>query len=219
MLTLPPQTLPSMLGEDLPPAYRRRITAFPDPSGALVFYGAVDRSRLPPDGAPHQQLAWGDPGSLFVSLSQEGDGRAPRGQATVIASVFTPARPWFDQPEPEYQGRKAAARRGIEAGLQRLLGIAPADWLHGELATPRGWAGWTGRPFGFVGGLGQHPSRFGPFGLASRSPLAGLWLCGDSIHPGEGTAGVSLSALMASRQLLAARGQLWRWRDADWAAE
>jgi len=218
VLTLPPQTLPSLLGDELTPAYGRRISAFPDPSGALVFYGAVQRSRLPPDCAPHQQLAWADPGSLFVSVSQEGDGRAPPGQATVIASVFTPARPWFDQPEPEYQHRKAAVRRGIEAGLQRLLGIAPADWLHGELATPRGWAGWTGRPYGFVGGLGQHPSRFGPFGLASRSPLAGLWLCGDSIHPGEGTAGVSLSALMASRQLLAARGRTWRWRDGGQAA-
>ena len=173
VLTLPPQSLPSLLGDALPPAYRRRIGAFPDPSGALVFYGAVDRGRLPPDCDPHQQLAWADPGSLFVSVSREGDGRAPRGQATVIASVFTPARPWFDGPEPAYQHRKDSARRGIEAGLQRLLGIAPADWLHGELATPRGWAGWTGRPFGFVGGLGQHPSRFGPFGLASRTPLTG----------------------------------------------
>lgn len=136
VLTLPPQTLPSLLADALPPAYRRRIRAFPDPSGALVFYGAVERSALPPDCAPHQQLAWADPGSLFLSVSREGDGRAPRGQATVIASVFTPARPWFDAPEPVYQDRKAAARRGIEAGLQRLLGIAPSDWLHGELATP-----------------------------------------------------------------------------------
>jgi phytoene dehydrogenase-like protein len=136
----------------------------------------------------------------------------------VIASVFTPARPWFDLPEPAYQERKAQSRLGIEAGLQRLLGIAPADWLHAELATPRGWAGWTGRPFGFVGGLGQHPSRFGPFGLASRSPLAGLWLCGDSIHPGEGTAGVSLSALMVCRQLLVGRGRHWSWRDGDQVA-
>jgi len=63
------------------------------------------------------------------------------------------------------------------------------------------------RPFGFVGGLGQHPSRFGPFGLASRTPLAGLWLCGDAIYPGEGTAGVSLSAFTACRQLLAASGR------------
>ena len=79
--------------------------------------------------------------------------------------------------------------------------------MHRELATPRGFAGWTGRPWGWVGGLGQHPLRFGPFGLASRTPLPGLWLCGDSIHPGEGTAGVSLSALMACRQLLQRQGQ------------
>ena len=37
--------------------------------------------------------------------------------------------------------------------------------------------------------------------------MQGLWLCGDSLHPGEGTAGVSLSALNASRQLLAERGK------------
>jgi phytoene dehydrogenase-like protein len=125
----------------------------------------------------------------------------------VIASVFTPARPWFEGEEAEYQARKQSALVGIEAGLEQLLGLAPQPWIHRELATPRGFAGWTGRPWGWVGGLGQHPLRFGPFGLASRTPMPGLWLCGDSIHPGEGTAGVSLSALMACRQLLQRRGQ------------
>ena len=151
-------------------------------------------------------------GSLFVSLSAEGDGRAPAGQATVIASVFTPARPWFGLEEATYQRRKQQALEGMQAGLQQLLGLAPADYHHVELATPRGFAGWTGRPFGFVGGLGQHPSRFGPFGLASRTPLPGLWLCGDAIHPGEGTAGVSLSAFNACRQLRAAQGAELRLR-------
>ena len=210
--TLPPQALPDLLGEQLPGGYRRRLSGLPDPSGALVLYGAVDREQLPTDLGLHAQLEWAEPGNLFVSLSAEGDGRAPRGQATVIASVFTPARPWFDQPEASYQRDKQRALAGIQAGLEQLLGVAPERWRHVELATPRGFAGWTGRPYGFVGGLGQHPSRFGPFGLASRTPLPGLWLCGDSIHPGEGTAGVSLSALMASRQLLAARGRTLRLR-------
>jgi len=212
VLTLPPQTLPALLGDGLPAAYRRRLTGLADPSGALVFYGAVERRRLARDDAAHWQLAQARPGSLFVSVSREGDGRAPVGQATVIASVFTPARPWHGLEETRYQARKEEALTGIQAGLEHLLGVGPRQWLHGELATPRGWAGWTGRPFGFVGGLGQHPLRFGPFGLASRTPLPGLWLCGDSIHPGEGTAGVSLSALMACRQLLARRGHPWRWR-------
>ena len=140
-------------------------------------------------------------------MSREGDGRAPAGEATVIASVFTAARPWFALEAAAYAEAKREALVGIQLGLERLLGVPAHGWRHGELATPRGFAHWTGRPWGFVGGLGQHPSRFGPFGLASRTPLAGLWLCGDAIHPGEGTAGVSLSALMACRQLLQARGR------------
>ena len=210
--TLPPQLLPALLGESLPEGYGKRIHGFPDPSGALVLYGAVERERLPQHFGLHAQLEWSDPGSLFVSISAESDGRAPAGQATLIASVFTPAKPWFGLPEPEYQQRKHQALAGIQAGLQQLLGVAPEDYLHAELATPRGFAGWTGRPFGFVGGLGQHPSRFGPFGLASRTPLPGLWLCGDAIYPGEGTAGVSLSAFTACRQLLASTGSTLKLR-------
>ncbi|KEF41930.1 MAG: phytoene dehydrogenase [Cyanobium sp. CACIAM 14] len=206
VVSLPPQTLPALLGQALPSDYRRRLENLHEPSGALVFYGAVERRRLPADVPSHLQRDAVAPGSLFVSVSQEGDGRAPAGQATVIASVFTPARSWFAEEETAYQARKNEAMGAILRELEKLLGVGTSDWLHRELATPRGFAGWTGRPWGYVGGLGQHPSRFGPFGLASRTPLEGLWLCGDAIHPGEGTAGVSLSALMACRQLLARRG-------------
>ncbi|MCX5930929.1 MAG: C-3',4' desaturase CrtD [Cyanobacteria bacterium] len=206
VVTLPPQLLADLLGEAMPRAYGKRIGGFPDPSGALVFYGAVERALLPVECPAHLQIDCSDPGSLFVSVSREGDGRAPAGQATVIASVFTPARPWLELEKRAYALAKAEAMARIQAGLEQKLGLAATTWRHRELATPRGFARWTGRPFGFVGGLGQHPSRFGPFGLASRTPLPGLWLCGDSVHPGEGTAGVSLSALMACRQLLQARG-------------
>jgi C-3',4' desaturase CrtD len=199
--------MPALLGESLPEAYRQRLDGLHEPSGALVFYGAVNRTALPEGCPSHLQRDWDKPGSLFVSISQEGDGRAPAGQATVIASVFTAAKPWFGLDDATYGARKIAAQQDIQRGLKQLLGISEADWCHQELATPRGFAGWTGRPWGYVGGLGQHPSRFGPFGLASRTPLQGLWLCGDAIYPGEGTAGVSLSALMAARQLLASRGR------------
>jgi C-3',4' desaturase CrtD len=210
VFSLPPQSLPALLGTALPNGYRRRLDSLPEPSGAVAFYGAVERRHLPPDCPSHLQLDWDEPGPLFVSVSGEGDGRAPSGEATVIASVFTPARSWFEPEPPAYRQRKAETMAGIQAGLERLLGVPPASWKHGELATPRGFARWTGRPWGWVGGLGQHPSRFGPFGLASRTPLAGLWLCGDSIHPGEGTAGVSMSALTSCRQLLQKRGRSLR---------
>jgi len=207
VLAIPVQSLPALLGQQLPAGYRSRIEDLSDPSGALVFYGAIERTLLPANCPSHLQLDWADPGTLFVSVSHEGDGRAPVGLATVIASVFTPAKPWFGLEPTAYDQAKAESLAAMQRGLESLLGISPAQWRHAELATPRGFERWTGRPFGFVGGLGQHPSRFGPFGLASRTPLPGLWLCGDSIHPGEGTAAVGLSALMACRQLLAERGQ------------
>ena len=214
--SLPPQCLPKLMPATahrrsrLPAGYRRRIRDLEAPSGALVLYGAVDRRHLPLDCPAHLQRDGDDPGSLFVSISRDGDGRAPRGQATVIASVFTDPRQWADLPEPEHQTRKTATLAAMRRTLDAWLGLPDEAWLHLELSTPRAFAHWTGRPQGIVGGLGQHPTRFGPFGLASRTPLPGLWLCGDSIYPGEGTAGVSLSALMACQQLMAMRGTTLR---------
>ncbi|MBM5799978.1 MAG: C-3',4' desaturase CrtD [Cyanobacteria bacterium K_DeepCast_35m_m2_023] len=209
VVTVPPQSLLALMPQELPAGYRRRLANLAEPSGALVFYGAIERRWLPPGCPSHLQSDWREPGSLFVTVSQEGDGRAPAGQATVIASVFTAAKPWFNAPldQPSVrQETKQQLTAQIKQGLASLLQVEPTQWLHDELATPRAFAHWCGRPLGYVGGLGQHPSRFGPFGLASRTPVSGLWLCGDSIYPGEGTAGVSLSALMACRQLLAQHG-------------
>ena len=210
--SLPPQCLLNLMPEStspssLPAGYRRRITNLEAPSGALVLYAALDRDLLPPDCPAHLQKDGHNPGSLFVSISREGDGRAPEGQATLIASVFTDPRAWADLEEADHRQRKQETLTAMRNTLEQWLGIPANGWRHLELSTPRAFAYWTGRPQGIVGGLGQQPSRFGPFGLASRSPVSGLWLCGDSIHPGEGTAGVSLSALMACSQLMANRGQ------------
>ena len=90
--------------------------------------------------------------------------------------------------------------------MEKKFDIGSGNWLHRELATPLSFEKWTKRPKGIVGGLGQNPEIFGLFGLPSRTPFQGLWLCGDSIYPGEGTAGVSQSALMVSRQICASKG-------------
>jgi len=131
----------------------------------------------------------------------------------LIASVFTDPGIWCQRPEADYKAHKRGCQEAISHTLEQWLGFSPDAWRHQELATPRSFAHWTGRPNGIVGGLGQSPRRFGPFGLASRTPLANLWLCGDSIHPGEGTAGVTLSALMACRQLTAQRGRPLKLKD------
>ncbi len=206
--TLPPQCLLELMpsGSGISRSYQRCLEQLPKPKGALVFYGAIDRIFLPSNCPSHLQLAANDPGAIFISISQDGDGRAPIGKATIIASVFTDTDDWCSLNESLYQKRKQQAFSNILKKLENWFGLLPQNWLHKEFATPRSFAKWTGRPNGIVGGLGQKPSWFGPFGLPSRTPLKGLWLCGDSIHPGEGTAGVSQSALMVCRQLMANRG-------------
>ena len=77
--SLPPQGLPALLGDQMPAGLQRRVEGLGDPSGALVLYGAVAREALPADCPSHLQLDWQQPGSLFISISQEGDGRAPAG--------------------------------------------------------------------------------------------------------------------------------------------
>ena len=69
--------------------------------------------------------------------------------------------------------------------------------------TPRTFARFTARHEGTVGGIGMRVNTFGPFGFANRTPVSGLWLVGDSTHPGEGTAGVSYSAQTVVDQILA----------------
>ena len=206
--TAPPQSLPHHLKEPLNQKqnYKNRLNNLPDPSGAVVFYSALKKENIKLIFSNHYQFVSHEFGSLFVSISEDGDGRAPIGEVTLIASLFTKTKDWFNLDIQNYQKRKKDFIKKISLELERKFDIAPENWLHRELATPMGFERWTNRPNGIVGGLGQNPDIFGLFGLSSRTPFEGLWLCGDSIYPGEGTAGVSQSALMVSRQILAAKG-------------
>ena len=206
--TAPPQSLLEHLKEPLnrKESYKNRLINLPDPSGALVFYSALKREHIKKNYSNHYQFVSQRFGSLFVSISVDGDGRAPKGEVTLIASIFTNTKEWFDLDKQNYLKKKKDLMEKISLELESQFNILPENWLHRELATPLGFKKWTNRPNGIVGGLGQNPDIFGLFGLSSRTPFEGLWLCGDSIYPGEGTAGVSQSALMVSRQILASKG-------------
>tara|TARA_Y100001968_G_scaffold227136_1_gene209846 strand:- start:779 stop:1597 length:819 start_codon:yes stop_codon:yes gene_type:complete len=209
IFSLPPQSLLDLIPIDggLSTTYREGIKNLPKPSGALVFYGAVSRSDLPTDCPGHIQVFDEYFGSIFISVSIEGDQRAPTGKATLIASAFVDIDQWSDLDDQSYTRKKNIAETQIRFILDKKFDLQNSSWDHQELSTPKSFERWTGRPCGIVGGLGQHPDQFGPFGLSSRTPLRGLWLCGDSIYPGEGTAGVSQSAMMVVRQLMECKGR------------
>ncbi|MEG4026792.1 MULTISPECIES: FAD-dependent oxidoreductase [unclassified Microcoleus] len=188
--------------------YKYRVDKLPPASGAFVIYLGVHESAIPANCPPHLQFLYdydgeiGENNSLFVSVSHPGDGRAPEGMATIIASSFTDTRMWWNS--VDYEGLKQKYTAGAIARLSEYFNLTPESIVHQEAATPRTFARYTARDKGVVGGIGQRIPTFGPFGFANRTPIKNLWLVGDSTHPGEGTAGVSYSALTVVRQMEAA---------------
>jgi len=200
--------LVQLLGDKAPQGYQQRVAKLPDASGAFVVYLGVDQAAVPENCPPHLQVLYdydgpiGENNSLFISVSRPGDGRAPEGKATIIASSFTDLHQW--QHCADYEARK---QHYTDTAIERLgafFDLRPEHLVHVEAGTPRTFQRFTGRDRGAVGGLGMRVSTFGPFGFANRTPIKGLWLVGDCTHPGEGTAGVSYSALTAVRQIEAA---------------
>jgi C-3',4' desaturase CrtD len=186
--------------------YRSRVKNLPSASGAFVVYLGVKDLAIPAGCPPHLQFLYdydgiiGENNSLFVSVSHPGDGRAPDGKATIIASSFVDPDRWYGE-GVDYAAIKAEYTATAIAKLGKYFDLTSAHILVTEAGTPRTFEDFTGRNRGIVGGIGQRVSTFGPFGLATRIPVAGLWLVGDSTHPGEGTAGVSYSALTVVRQI------------------
>jgi C-3',4' desaturase CrtD len=186
--------------------YRRGTAKLPTPSAAFVIYLGVDRSAIPADCPPHLQFLYdehgviGENNSLFVSVSKEGDGRAPAGKATIIASSFTDPNKWY-APGADVAAMKAEYTKEAIDRLSTFFQLSPESIEVCEAGTPQTFEKFTGRYRGYVGGVGQRVATFGPFGVANRTPIDGLWLVGDSTHPGEGTAGVSYSALTVVRQI------------------
>jgi C-3',4' desaturase CrtD len=201
------QNLVQLLGDRVPPGYGARVEKLPPASSAFVVYLGVEAEAIPPNCPPHLQFLYdyggpiGENNSLFVSVSRPGDGRAPAGKATIIASSFTDPEQWY---RSEHYGQmKADYTATAIARLSEYFTLNEHTLIHQETATPKTFERFTGRSMGRVGGIGQRLSTFGPFGFATRTPLKNLWLVGDSTHPGEGTAGVSYSALAIVQQIMA----------------
>jgi C-3',4' desaturase CrtD len=199
------QNLMQLLGENAPIGYNKRVDKLPQSSGAFVVYLGVEESAIPTECPPHLQFMYdadgpiGDNNSLFVSVSRPGDGRAPVGRRTIIASSFVDPLPWWRC--QDYEAMKAKYTQEAMTKLSQFFDLTPETIIHVEAATPRTFARYTARDQGIVGGIGQRIPTFGPFGFANRTPIRHLWLVGDSTHPGEGTAGVSYSALTVVRQI------------------
>jgi len=196
------QNLVELTGSALPSGYRRKVASLPPASGAFVVYLGVDRSAIPPDCPPHLQFLddYTAKRSLFVSVSQPDDGRAGADKATIIASEFTDPALWENS--ANYEELKQFFTERAIAQLGKFFHLS-GTIQHQEAATPRTFLRYTARHRGNVGGVGMRVSQFGLWGFANRTPLHHIWLVGDCTHPGEGTAGVSYSAMTTVQHICA----------------
>ena len=208
---LTPWALHTLLGNDAPASLRRETRTRPATWGAFTLYLSLDSSALPPGTPDHHQVVLdpsrplGEGNSVFISLSDSADStRAPKGMRAATLSTHTAVASWWEarrRGDVAYAERKAEYTERLLTTAERALpGLRGAIRLQLS-GTPLTFESFTGRPQGMVGGFPQM-SLFNARG--PRTGLSNLWLVGDSIFPGQSTAGVTLGAMRVAAEVLAA---------------
>jgi len=206
---LTPWSLDSLLGQASPAQLRRETQTRRPGWGAFVLHLGVDAARLPPDLSDHHQFVadmtspLGEGVTVFMSMSPTWDAsRAPVGHRAVTITTHTAVQPWWDTlaaGEAAYDARKADYSERLLGGIERYIPGFRQSVTLALPGSPVTYEFYTGRHLGMVGGF-PHRSLF-----AARGPRTGLpnaRLVGDSIFPGQSTAGVSLGALRVARDVL-----------------
>lgn len=197
-----PWSLDSLLGDASPQRLRGEVARRDLGWGAFVLYLGVKADRLPADLADHHQIVTtldgplGEGRSIFVSLSPAWDAsRAPEGYRAVTVTTHTAVQPWWDLLERDhdaYQARKTEYTERLLDGIDSAIAGFRAAVERIMPGTPVTYANWTHRHMGQVGGFPQM-SLFRARG--PRTGVPNVRLVGDSIFPGQSTAGVTLGAM------------------------
>ncbi len=224
---LTPWDLARLLGDAAPDKLKRETQTRSDEWGAFMLFLGIEHQRLEirdwrlsnpkslisnlqslPD---HIQVIadydkpLGETNSIFMSFSPVGDvRRAPAGHRALNISTHTRAADWWalrHKPgaKQEYEDRVAAFADKMICNAEKAVpGLRSRIRLQLE-GTPITYKFYTRRHNGGVGGF--------PFTsiFTARGPWTGLrntWLVGDSIFPGQSTAGVTMGALRVADEVM-----------------
>lgn len=197
-----PWSLDELLGNSSPASLKNEVSNRPAGWGAFALHVGVESAKLPPDLPDHHQFITtmeGDLGegrSIFMSISPDWDSsRAPAGHRAVTITTHTAVRPWWDlirRDKAAYDAHKQAYAENILHTVERHIPDFQASIRLMLPGSPVTYQFYTDRHLGMVGGFPQK-SLF-----TARGPRVGipnLRLVGDSIFPGQSTAGVTLGAM------------------------
>lgn len=171
--------------------------------GAFTL-GIVTDDPYPEDISLHHQIHLDkdesihglESGSLFVSFSDRDDNqRAPKGERVLNVSAHAVPDFWF-QLNGEYEAVKKHVQDKVVSFLRKKLpGFSKADVKLVFSASPVTWQKWVYRKKGRVGGIPQSMFRSLLDWTPAQTPFNGLFLCGDTVFPGQGIPGVTLSGI------------------------
>ncbi|MCY4024274.1 MAG: NAD(P)/FAD-dependent oxidoreductase [Anaerolineaceae bacterium] len=204
-----PWNLARLLGDSAPGRLKREARTRKAGWGAFVLHLGLDQRNLPEGAADHHQVVTsldgplGEGNSLFISISPPWDGsRAPEGCRALTVSTHTRATDWqslFQTDPAACEARKAEYVGRMLRHMERALPCF-REGIRLQLAgTPLTWQYYTGRHMGLVGGF---PVTSLLNARGPRSGLRNLRLVGDSVFPGQSTAGVVAGAMRVTRDVL-----------------
>ena len=205
---LTPWSLDQLLGEFSPGILRRKIQGYKPGWGAFVLHLGVDGRKLSPGVADHHQIIprldtpLGECNSIFLSMSPEWDiTRGPEGHRAVTVTTHTAVQPWWDLLNSDHEAYTERKQRYTDTIIGHVDGVIPGfkDSLQLVMpGTPITYHTYTQRHLGMVGGFPQTSL------LNARGPRTGIpnvWLVGDSIFPGQSTAGVTVGAIRVANDI------------------
>ena len=209
---LTPWGLQKLLGKDIPNRLENEIEQKLEPTwGAFMVYLGVDKAKFFkkfPGAATHHQVIvdetkpLGETNSVFFSMASPDDpGRAPEGEVPVTMSTHTEISKWWrwrENDRSQYDARKDEYAEKMVGALSKALPGIQECITFCTTGTPVSFQRFTRRPQGMVGGFAQESI------FKARGPKTGipnLLMVGDSIFPGQSTAGVTLGGLRVARQV------------------
>ncbi len=209
LANLTPASLDELLGDHSPAKLRREVQSRQPGWGAFALHLGVRADALPQGLPDHHQIITnydeplGEGRSLFMSMSPKWDStRAPAGYRAVTVTTHTPVQAWWDalaEGEDGYQARKQAYAESMLTAIEKVLPGFRSGVSLMLPGSPVTYQFYTDRHLGMVGGFPQQSllNARGP-----RTGLPNLRLVGDSIFPGQSTAGVTAGAMRVVRDVL-----------------
>lgn len=184
---------------DLSPGdFKQKSDKRPGHWGAFVVYVAIPFATRD----SYHQVHLNHPliENYFASFSLKNDlTRAPVGWQVVTISTHVRALEWWGLSASDYKKKKEVMTKIIMDDFTKRFHVTDSKLL--SSGTPRTFENFTGRSFGFVGGLpflyGKNPLKL----LGPKTSLKGIYHVGDTTFPGQGLVGVVAGAFNLDRAL------------------